>query len=190
MKGVKVSVDLREFQRALNEYEKHSSRDLQQLVKSAAVDVAFKAYSEADAAKKGNFPKLASGLYNSLAATGATRFGKAVRGKGNKAIAKKIFDARNTSVFYSKALFLTMAGQLGAKMRKTRKRVKNATATERKSNVRPFVTLKIEGVEDSHARDILTPAMQRGVDRVAKKYFDKVAKKLAQRAKQYSGRKV
>ena len=224
--NVKVHVDLKDFTEALREYEKNSSRDMQTLIKGAAIDVAFKAARATPKSTKGDIPKMGSGLFYALASadlskqsgafaraaeTAQRRIGgqvvktsraalsRAARKRRKEKVAfkplrlkqaaRKIRNQRVSATSYSRVLFLKLASQLGAKVSAIKGKIDNAIAKERKIRVYPAVTLRIEGVEARHAREILEPAMQAGINAVAAKYWKKVADKLAKRARAHSGRK-
>jgi hypothetical protein len=181
--SVSATIDTREFMAALQAYEQESSRDLKTVVKSTAIDVAFKANQSAVAAKKTAIPKLKTGLFNALAAKSGFP-----KGSGNAREAERLYNRRVSAIKYSKALFLKMAQDLGAKVSALRKQISNSGADEMGTKLVPTVELKIDGVESAHDRDILEPAMQEGVNKSAAKMRQRVADKLAKRAKAHSGK--
>jgi hypothetical protein len=187
-KSVKVSCDPSELVRALRDYSAVSRRDLPKLVNDAAIDAAFKANRLAPKAKLSAIPPFKTGLYYALAAQRGF-----VKGQGIKKEAEKIHARRRSAVSYSKALFLALAGKLGAKL-KTRVGAKqapdNAEADKARPSLRPVAILRIKGVDQSHADDVLSPAMQKGVAASAAKFREKLAKKMAKDAKDRSGRRA
>ncbi len=186
-KAVKFDVDISEMTRALRDYSAVSKRDLPKLINDAAIDVSFKAYGKAKKAKLGDIPPFKTGLYYALAAQRGFK-----KGQGIKKEAEKIHARRRSAVSYSKALFLALAGKLGKKLRARigAKEVTNASATKARESLKPEAVLRIEGVEQSHADDILKPAMAHGISVVAGKFRDKLAKKLAGNAEKRSGRRL
>lgn len=206
-KSVDVRVDLRQFTKALQQYEQESSRDIATIVKGAAIDVAFKANQATPRAAKGEIPPASSPLYYALASANPVSnggaFGRAaeaaqrrikgrfVKGSGElKKAARLIRSKRSSAVSYSKALFLKLAAQIGGKVRVAKSSdIGNAKATETKSKLRPAVTFKIEGIEQEHAKQIIQPALQKGINAVAVKFRDRLASKLAVNAKRHSGKK-
>lgn len=182
MDKVTASVDTREFMAALQAYEKESSRDLKTVVKSTAIDVAFKANQSAAAAKKGAIPSLKTGLYNALAAKAGF-----TRGKGNQKEAERLYNRRISAIKYSKSLFLKMAQDLGAKVASLRKKIENAGAEDKSTVLIPAIELSIEGVDINHANQVLSQALQEGVNKSAAKMRKRIEDKIAKRAQAHSG---
>jgi len=183
MDKVTASVDTREFMAALREYEKESSRDVATVVRSAAIDVAFKANQSAKAAKKGSIPTVKTGLYNALAAKAGFP-----KGKGNQKEAQRLYNRRISAIKYSKSLFLKMAQDLGAKVSALRKKIENASAADKSTILIPKFELTIEGVEMDHANQVLSKALQEGVDKSAAKMRKRVLDKISKRAQAHSGK--
>jgi hypothetical protein len=190
--SVRIKVDTGELQRALRDYMAHTSKTLPEAVNKIAIDVAFQANRAAKRATPNNIKRAdANGkLFHSLAATGATKFGKAVRGQGNAEIAQKIFDARVRAINYSKAIFLKLAKDLGGNMRSAigRSLPSGPTATRARNSIRPQAVLDIVGIQDKHAANIIQPAMQGGINAVAKDKREYINRKIAEGARRHSGR--
>jgi flagellar basal body rod protein FlgC len=184
MDRITASVDVREFMAALQAYEKESSRDLKTVVKSTAIDVAFKANQSATAAKKSSIPNLKTGLFNALAAKAGF-----TRGNGNQREAERLYNRRISAIKYSKSLFLKMAQDLGAKVASLRKKIENAGAEDKGTILIPAIELTIEGVDMDHASKVLAPALQEGVNKSAAKMRQRIADKIAKRAQAHSGRR-
>lgn len=190
---VRVRVDTSDLVAALKAYEKHSSRSMPEIINGTAVDVAFKANSAAKLASEGKIRKADKNgkLFYALAASGKSKFGQVVKGEGIKAAAEKILNARLSARYYSKVLFLKLAQDLGKNLRTVKKALpSNAEGTKAKEALVCFATLEIEGIEKSHADDIIQPALQKGINAAAKAKRDRIAKKLAEGARKYSGRRV
>jgi len=191
--SVRIRVDTGELERALRDYMAYTSKTLPEAVNKIAIDVAFQANRAAKKATPKNIKRAdANGrLFHSLAATGATKFGTAVRGQGNAKIAQKIFDARVRAVNYSKAIFLKLAKDLGGNMRSAlgRSLPSGPTATKARNSIRPQAVLDIVGIQEKHAASIIQPAMQKGINAVANDKREYINRKIAEGARRHSGRR-
>jgi hypothetical protein len=191
---IKVTVNTSELVRAIRDYEKYSSRSMPEIINGTAVDVAFKANQSVKSAKVGAIKKADQDgkLWHALAASGASRFGKTVKGQGNKEAAQRILSARNSARGYSKALFLKMAQDLGKTIKSALGRglPGNSAAKKAKEALICYAELTVEGIEKSHADTVIGPAMQAGVDKAAKAKRDRISKKLSDAAKKHSGRRA
>lgn len=196
MDKVRVTVDLREFQAALRDYVAATEMDMTEATNKKAIDVAFQAAKNTpNSGFKETAPPRGNAMWHAIATgktkAGVTRFGAAVRGKGNEDIARKIYDSRIRAKAYSISLWLKIAADLGAKVRKLRKKsasIKNADGDKAKIGPKPLARLTIVGVELPHSA-ILQDALRKGIAAVTKDTLTYAKKKLAQRGKQFSGRK-
>jgi hypothetical protein len=133
-----------------------------------------------------------SGLFNAIATGntkfGASRFGVAVKRKGNAKIAKKIRSKRLKANNYSKSLFLKLAAGVGKKVRMLR-RPKNAEGKKAVKSKIPTAYFEITGVDQEHADKVLTPALEKGIAATVKDMRVYIERKLAKIAKAKSGRR-
>jgi len=190
---VRVRVDTSELVRAIRAYEKHSSREMPAIINGTAIDVAFKSNQAAKLASEGKIRGADKDgrMWYAWAASGETRFGKTVKGKGIKAAAEKILKARLDARFYSKVLFLKLVKDLGGKLRTAiRELPSNAEGKKAKEALVCYATLTIEGIEKEHADKIIGPAFQKGINAAAKAKRDRIAKKIAEGARKHSGRRA
>jgi hypothetical protein len=190
---VKVHVDTSELVRAIRAYEKHSSREMPAIINGTAIDVAFKSNSAAKLASEGKIRGADKNgrLFYALAASGATKFGKTVKGDEIKKAAARILKARVNARFYSKVLFLRLVKDLGGKLRSIKRELpSNAKGQKAKESAVCYATLTIEGIEKEHADKIIGPAFQKGINAAAKAKRDRIAKKLAEGARNHSGRRA
>jgi len=190
---VRVRVDTSELVRAIRAYEKHSSREMPAIINGTAIDVAFKSNSAAKLASEGKIRGADKNgkLFYALAASGKSKFGQVVKGEGIKAAAEKILNARLSARYYSKVLFLKMAQDLGKTLRTVKKALpSNAKGQKAKEALVCYATLTIEGIEKEHADKIIGPAFQKGINAAAKAKRDRIAKKLAEGSRKYSGRRA
>jgi len=190
---VRVRVDTSELVRAIRAYERHSSREMPKIINGTAIDVAFKSNQAAKLASERKIRGADKNgrLFYALAASGATKFGKTVKGDEIKKAAARILKARINARFYSKVLFLRLVKDLGGKLRSIKRELpSNAKGQKAKESAVCYATLTIEGIEKEHADKIIQPALQKGVDRAAKAKRDRIAKKLAEGARKYSGRRA
>jgi hypothetical protein len=196
---ISIKVDLREFNKALKEYVAESKMEIADAINKKAGDIAFRAAVNTPVAKgitvkDVGIPK-GHPFWHAIA-TGKTKFGvskkgAAVKGKGNKKIANAIFASRKRHISYSRALFLHIAAELGQKVKSIRKssKIENAgglKADRKGLTDKPRATLKIIGVESSHA-PILQDALNDGIAWVIKDMAGYVGNKIAKRAKAKSG---
>ena len=197
--SVDITLDTREFEAALREYMRFTSKTLPEAINRTAVDAAFKANQATRRSKLKKQPwsklsKRQKNLFHALATgstrLGKTRFGTATKGQGNDELAQKIYGARTRAVNYSRAIFLKLAKDVGGSVRTKlgRDLPGNATAKKAKESLKPEAVFTIKGVDAKHAREIIQPAMQAGLDRAAQDKRDYIAKKMAAEAKKRSGR--
>lgn len=190
---VKVRVDTSELVRAIRNYEKYSSREMPKIINGTAIDVAFKSNSAAKLASEGKIRKTDKDgkLFYALAASGKTKIGKVVKGEGIKKAAESILNRRLSARYYSKVLFLKLAQDLGKTLRTVKKALpSNAEGKKAKEALVCYAELTIEGIEKDHADKIIQPALQKGINAAAKAKRDRIAKKLSEGARKYSGRKM
>jgi len=201
--SVRIRVDTGELERALRDYMAYTSKTLPEAVEKIAIDVDYQAYrlckrtiwnptkwSEFDGGQgvdRAFFHALATGKTK----FGVTKFGAAVKGQGNEKIAKKIFDARTRATNYSATIFLKLAFDLGAKIRSRARasKIKHAKAKRAHRKFHPAVILTVEGLEKKHVDEIIQPAMQGGINAVAKDKREYINRKIAEGARRHSGRR-
>ena len=116
--------------------------------------------------------------------------GTATKHQGNDELEQKISEAKQRAVNYSRAIFLKLAKDVGGSVRTKlgRDLPGNATAKKAKEALKPEAVFTIRGVDTKHARDIIQPAMQAGLDRAAQAKRKRIADKMAAEAKKRSGR--
>lgn len=192
---VRVRVDTSELVAALKAYEKHSSRSMPAIINGTAIDVAFKANRAAKKARGEDMmhhQNYINKMFHALATMGNNKFGPTPKGKGNQRIAERIAKDRYDAIGYTKALFLKLAKDLGKNLRASVGRTlpSNADGQKAKEAFVCFAILTINGIEKRHADEQVQPALQKGVDLAAKAKRDRIAKKLAEGARKYSGRKA
>jgi len=206
-KSVSVDVNIADFTKVLRQYVVSSKKDVATAVRDKAGDVAFKGAKNTAKADKGQIPALSSGLYNALVAADPKKvggsFGLAAqkaqdkikgkfgsgpfpRGSTNKKAAIYLRGRRASATGYSKSLWLKMARDLGKKVAKLRSdKITNADATAENmsglSNV-PRVSLRITGVDQKHATEVLEPAMQAAVNDVTKDMLAYLKRKFEKNA--------
>jgi hypothetical protein len=206
-KSVKVDVNIEDFTKVLRRYVVASKKDVATAVRDKAGDVAFMGAKNTKKADKGQIPPLASGLYNALVAADPKKvggdFGFAAqraqekikkkfgagpfpKGKNNAKAAAYLRNRRAGAASYSKSLWLKMARELGKKVAKLRSdKIKNTEVRQDNmsgfSNV-PSVTLRIKGVDQKHASEVLEPAMQAAVDDVSKDMLRYIKRKFEENA--------
>ena len=199
--SVSASWEMQQFQSAFREYLTEARKDAGEETNRRAVNISFKASKEMPTAIEvranilKDHPK-ESALWNALA-TGKTRlgvskFGSAVRGKGNKKIAEAIFKSRGRHAGYSRYLFLDLASDLGAKVRAVKKlsSIKNAKGTKAsEAGKADYVraVLEILGVDSEHGT-LLDKAIAQAMIGEADDMRKYLGAKLAKRAKAHSGK--
>lgn len=182
MDTVTLRVDDSEFMAALDEYIKESSRELPAVIDGVARDLCFAAAKKTKKASPAKIEKLKSErMFHALATM--TGYPK---GKGNQDKAERIARRRLSAIGYSKAIWIKMAGDLGARIR-TPKRIDHAKGTRSKSELQPTAYLEITGLEAGHVSDIMQPALDKAVPGVARKMRAHVEKKLADIGRKKSG---
>jgi len=200
--SVRIRVDTGELERALRDYMAYTSKTLPEAVEKIATDVNFQAFRLCRRTiwKPTNWSEFGGGqgvdpaFFHALATGktkfGVTKFGAAVKGKGNDKIAEKIFNARTRATNYSAAIFLKLASDLGAKIRSRAKamKIKHAKAKRAHRKFRPTIILRVEGLERQHVDDIIQPAMQDGINAVANDKREYINRKIAEGARRHSGR--
>jgi hypothetical protein len=203
MDKVEVSIEMREFQKALMEYLLASKKDVGFAVNKKAGDVAFSASKAMPSAIEvrgsmiTDYPR-ESKLWHAIATGktkfGVTKFGAAVKGKGNDKIASKIFNSRGRAAGYSTTIFLRIARDFGKKVRSLRlNRIDNTTikkagtAGESDFLDAVFEVLGIDGSRGHHNR--IDRAIQDALAEQAADMRKYINDKIAKRAKAHSGRR-
>lgn len=197
-----VTWEQKEFQNALREYLVESRMGVADAVNKKAGDVAFSASKQMPSAVEvktkinTDLPR-ESALWHALATgktrSGATKFGTAVRGKGNDKIASKIFNSRTRAAGFSRTIYLKIARDFGKSVASVRlNRIKNTTikkaGAERDRDYLDavFEVLGIDtdgGYYGMHNEAIRSALALQAAD--MRKYINR---KIAERAKKHSGR--
>lgn len=202
MDKVSAEWEMREFTKALQEYLIESRKETGTALNEKGVRVAFTASKEMPEAIEvraqisTDHPK-GSPLWHALAtgktSLGATKLGAAVKGKGNKKLADKIFASRNRHAGYSRFLFLKLASDLGGKVRAVKKLASIDNAKGQRANEggkQDFMraVLQILGVDPEHGGK-LDRAIAQALTIEARDMRKYIEAKIAKRAKAHSGRK-
>ena len=108
------------------------------------------------------------------------------KGRGNKASADKIVNARKSASGYSKAIWLQIAKDLGAKLRAGVK-IKHAEGIRAKEGLKPTTILEVLGLEQAHIDKVMQSGLNKAVPIIAQKMRKRVESKLAQIAAKKSG---
>lgn len=200
MDKVTATWEMREFTKALQQYLVESRKDTGTAINEKAVRVAFSASKEMPAAIEvrarisNDHPK-GSPLWHALAtgktSHGQNKFGSAVRGKGNKKLADKIYASRNRHAGYSRFLFLKLASDLGGKVRAVKKlasidNAKGKKATEAGRDDFMKAVLQILGVDQEHGGK-LDRAIAQALTLEARDMQKYIERKIAKRAQAHSG---
>jgi hypothetical protein len=202
MDNVSVSVEAKEFQKALVEYLTASKKDVGFALNKKSGDVAFSASKqmpgviEVKATIETDYPKgepLWHALATGKARFGVTKFGAAVKGKGNKKIADRIFNSRSRRAGFSRSIFLRIARDFGKKVQKLKSdQVKNTkvwlaeTRGEDDFMSAVFEVLGIDGQRGFDRR--LDWAIRWALEEQAVDMRKYIEDKIAKRAKAHSGR--
>lgn len=184
MDNVALKVDSAEFMAALNDIVKMSSRELPEVIDGVGRDLCFAAQGKTKKAPVAKIEKLRG---SKLAHALATKRGKK-KGRGNKAEADKIINARKSATGYSKAIWLQMAKDLGAKLR-ANVSIKHAKGIKAKQGVMPTTVLEVLGLQQSHVDEIMQSALDKAVPVISQKMRKRVESKLAEIAAKKSGRR-
>lgn len=198
-----ADIDTSELMEAMNLYEKVTKKDGVEIVNRAAKNACIggaglkgalqltkradsKAITKFSPAKKRG-REYENNLFNALAAEGNTKFGKAVRGKGNRAKAMEIYNSRKQAIGFSKAIWLQIAKDLGANL-KSKFTLQGSARGTKATFFKMKATIETGQMEDKHVSLIMRDALQEGVRNAAVDMREYAQKKMEQRAKQFSGR--
>jgi hypothetical protein len=202
MDKVTATWEMQEFTKALQEYLIESRKDTGTALNEKGVRVAFSASKQMPSAVEvkaqisTDHPK-SSPLWHALAtgrtSLGPNKFGTAVKGKGNKKVAEKIYASRNRHAGYSRFLFLKLASDLGGKVRAVKKlaSIDNAKGQKADQNGRKDfmkAVLQILGVDQEHGSK-LDRAIAQALTIEAADMRKYIEAKIAKRAQAHSGRK-
>ena len=110
------------------------------------------------------------------------------KGRGNKASADKIVNARKSSSGYSKAIWLQIAKDLGAKI-KSNVNIKHAQGTKAKQGLKPTTILEVLGLEQAHIDEVMQTGLNKAVPVITKKMIDRIEWKMAKLAAKKSGKR-
>jgi hypothetical protein len=184
MDRVSLTVDSAEFFEALEDYIKTSSRDLPVILDGLGRDLCFAAEKKTKKAPVAKIEKLrGSKLAHALATMSGNK-----KGRGNKASADKIVNARKSSSGYSKAIWLQIAKDLGAKI-KSNVNIKHAQGTKAKQGLKPTTILEVLGLEQAHIDEVMQTGLNKAVPVITKKMIDRIEWKMAKLAAKKSGKR-
>ena len=200
--GVEFEMDTREIAEALAWVEKNSKKDALEVVNDAAKVACVgggstdggklkgalqytKTASKASIGKwdpeketRGALTKKRARLFHAIANEGS-KHGKAQRGQGNAALAKKIYNSRQRARGYAKGIWLKIARDLGARVRNA---AETGIATGKKATIRTLAAYieidKTEGWSDD-----MHKAYQKGLSNAARDMVRHIEKKLSARFK-------
>jgi hypothetical protein len=191
MDKVELTFDSAEFARALRDYETASQKEMSEILNEKGIKLSFEAAKQlAGMGDVKRYYGKGSPLFHSLAATGATKFGQAVKGQGNKKLADKIYESRVRAKNYARAMCLAMASHLGGNVRLVKaKSIKHAGASKAKPGMKIEVRMWINKAQEGMINDVIGPAIKKAlVEQVLD--MDKYSQpRLAKAAKKHSGRK-
>lgn len=180
---------------ALVLYEQATDREMSDVINRKATRICFAAAAKLKRAKATDINKhrvkkrtgeYENNLFHALASGGSTKYGRVVRGKGNRDTALKIYSSRKSAIGYSKAIWYSVAQDFGAKLR-GKFDVKAAKGTKSKptTHVAILETGNMEAdLRNGPMKDALTAAAREEAADMA----EYATKKLAKLAEKYSGR--
>jgi hypothetical protein len=179
-----LTVDSREFTAALNDLIKMSSREMPEVIDGVARDLCFSAAKLTKKARSAEIERLRG---SKLAHALATMTGRP-KGTGNKARADSLVNRWLAAVSYSKAIWVKIARDLGARLN-SQFSIHNAKGHRAKPGIKPTVILEVKGLESGHVDDIMQVALNKAVPIVTRKMTDRVNKKLRDMAAKKSARR-
>jgi predicted XRE-type DNA-binding protein len=184
MDRVALTVDSAEFMAALDDIVKMSSRELPEVLDGVGRDLCFAAQGKTKKAPVAKIEKLrGSKLAHALATMSGNK-----KGRGNKASADKIVNARKSASGYSKAIWLQIAKDLGAKLRSNVK-IRHAEGIRAKQGLKPTTILEVLGLEQAHIDEVMQTGLNKAVPLITQKMIKRVESKLAQLAAKKSGKR-
>lgn len=182
--GLEIVFDDADFTEALSEYVGVTSKTLTEAINAKAKDVCFKAANETIkpsevSANIKRYPK-GTPLWHALAATGATKYGKAVRGEGNKKLANKIYNSRIRATGFSRAIWRKIASDFGASLRGKAAKISAARGIKARKSHKPFAVLLADDLEVDHVRGVMQPAVDRALKHVARDMVKYLSRKMGE----------
>tara|TARA_R110000772_G_scaffold78559_1_gene168561 strand:+ start:17019 stop:17612 length:594 start_codon:yes stop_codon:yes gene_type:complete len=189
------TLDVSEFRDALILYESTTNRDMADVINFNARKICFLAAKKTPKAtassinnhkpkkRKGEYKH---GLFHALASGGKTKYGKAVRGEGNRDVALKIFNSRKSALGYSKQIWYSIAADLGAKLR-GKFNVKGAKGIAAKST-NPVAWLDTGNMDIALRDAVMVDALNSAIREVSKDIARHAQGKLDKTAAKYSAR--
>ena len=102
--------------------------------------------------------------------------------------ADKIVNARKSASGYSKAIWLQIAKDLGAKLRSNVK-IRHAEGIRAKQGLKPTTILEVLGLEQAHIDEVMQTGLNKAVPIITQKMIKRVESKLAQLAAKKSGKR-
>lgn len=180
---------------ALQLYEQATGKEMSEVINRKAVRICFSAAKHTPRAASPDITKhkprkrnaeYQHKLFHALASEGKTKFGKAERGQGNAATALKIYNSRKSAIGYAKAIWYSLARELGAKMR-AKIRVESVRATKAKPH-NPVAVIESGLIEMGLKDKVLVDALQIAIREEAQDMTDYAMRKLEKLAEDHSGR--
>lgn len=200
--GVEFEIDIREIAEALTWVEKNSKKDALEVVNDAAKVACIggratdggklkgalhytKTASKASIGKwdpeketRGAMTKKRARLFHAIATEGSKK-GKAKKGQGNAALAKKIYDSRQRARGYAKGIWLKIAKDLGARVRNA---ADTGIANGKKATIRTLAAY-VEIDKTDGWSDDMQKAYRKGLSNAARDMVRHIEKKLSARFK-------
>lgn len=196
-----LTFDNAEFVQALRDYMEATGKEAADVVNKKAVDVCFRAAKEtpdadlADLAQYSPAKGLAGAperkMFHAIAtgnsSRGASKLGSAVKGKGNRKIATKIYNSRKRAKGYSKAIWYRIARDFGKKMR-GKFNIQHAHGTKAVPGINPTAILEADGLQIQHIDRVMSDALETALFAEAKDMREYIERRLAKIAADHSAR--
>ena len=198
--GVEFEIDIREIVDALTWVEKNSKRDALQVVNEAA-KVACSGGKSTDGGKvlgalhytktaskgsinkwnpeketRGAITKKQARLFHAIATEGSKK-GKAKKGQGNAALAKKIYNSRQRARGYAKGIWLKIGKDLGGRVNSY---AETNIAKGKKATIRTLAAY-VEIDKTDGWSDNMQKAYRKGLSNAARDMVRHIEKKLSAR---------
>jgi hypothetical protein len=183
--GASLRFDTSELREALQDAIRLSSREMPAVIDGVARDLCFAAMRKTKTVAVSRIERLRN---KPIMHATATLRGKP-KGTGNAAEMNRIVNRRLSARGYSKAIWMKIAGDLGARLRTEARNIKHATGAKAREGIHPTATLDVKGLASEHVARVMQPALDKAVPMVAQKMRDRTARKLADIAARKSGRR-
>ncbi len=194
-RGEEFTLDVEELVDAMQLYERATGKEMSDVINRKATRICFTAAKHTKKASlvdiNKNKPRKRNAeyqhkLFHALASEGNTKFGKAVRGQGNTETALKIYNSRRGASGYSKAIWYSLARELGAKLR-SKIRVDSVKATKAKP-LNPTATIDTGSIDIELRDTVLVDALKVAIREEAADMQDYAQRKLDEQAAKFSAR--